>query len=271
MTAVTETLDPSRPTRAPLGDVPRRELFGVAIHAVTMAEAVELCASAATGRQSLVVGAVNAAKVVKMRGDAVLGAAVRGTDLIVADGASLVWASRLLRRSLPERVAGIDLFTELLARAERDGSSVYFLGARQEVLDAMLEEVRRRHPKLAVAGARNGYFDAEEEAAVVEAIAASGADYLFVGMGTPKKELFLATWGRRAGASVVHGVGGSFDVLGGLVQRAPRIWQKLGMEWLYRVCQEPRRMWKRYLVTNTLFLTWFAGAFLRSLWPFGRR
>ncbi|MCB9868614.1 MAG: WecB/TagA/CpsF family glycosyltransferase [Planctomycetes bacterium] len=232
-----------------------------------MAQMVELCAAAVRREQRLVVGAVNAAKVVKMRRDPELAAAVRGCDVVIADGASLVWASRILRQPLPERVAGIDLFTELLARAERDGSSVYLLGATAEVQKGLRAELDRRHPDLVIAGARDGYFAAEQAGEVAAAVRASGADYLFVGMGTPRKELFLARWAAETGAAVVHGVGGSFDVVSGLVRRAPRIWQKLGLEWLYRVCQEPRRLWRRYLVTNTVFLVWLAGAWLRGLWP----
>lgn len=242
--------------------VPAVELLGVRIHAVTLAQAVELCASAARAREPLLVGVVNSAKLVRLRDDALLRAALEAAQLVVADGMAVVWASRLLGRPLPERVTGIDLLEALLARAERDGLAVYFLGAKLEVLDAMLVSLRARYPRLTIAGQRHGYFAASDERAIVSAIRDSGARLLFVGIPTPKKEIFLCDWRAELGPIVCHGVGGSFDVLGGFVERAPEAWQRLGLEWLFRLLQEPRRMWRRYLVTNTLFIALVARAWL---------
>jgi N-acetylglucosaminyldiphosphoundecaprenol N-acetyl-beta-D-mannosaminyltransferase len=170
-----------------------------------------------------------------MRKDGTLRDAVCGSDLMLADGQAVVWACGLLGTPLPERVAGNDLFTGLLAQAQRRGYRVYFLGARAEVLDAMLTVLASRYPGLVVAGYRDGYFAAGQEAQVAAAIKASGADLLFIGMSSPRKELFAARWGEATGARVVHGVGGSFDVLAGLVKRAPAWWQRHGLEWLYNV------------------------------------
>jgi N-acetylglucosaminyldiphosphoundecaprenol N-acetyl-beta-D-mannosaminyltransferase len=235
-------------------DLRARTLFGVPIHPLTMGETVERCREAVERGDNLTIGVVNAAKLVKMRADPLLRDSVVGSDLVLADGMAVVWASRLLGRSLPERVAGIDLFSRLIECAERDGRSVYLLGARRDVLDRLIARLAELHPRLRIAGARDGYFGEADEAAVAEEIRRSGADYLFVGITSPKKERFLGRWGRNLGVRVCHGVGGSFDVLSGEVKRAPRSWQRLGLEWLYRVLQEPRRMWKRYLVTNTLFI-----------------
>ncbi len=231
----------------------RKIVTGVPIAAVTMPEMVSLCADSVRNKRQMTIGAANAAKVVKMRHDPQLCQAVLGTDIIIADGASLVLASRLLGQSLPCRVTGIDLFFELLKVADQEGFSVFFFGATQEVLDAVLAKVRLDHPHLPIAGSRNGYYKPEEEAAITEEIRASQADLLFVAMGSPAKELFLARWGKETGARICHGVGGSFDVMGGKVKRAPMMMQNFGLEWLYRVWQEPRRMWKRYLVTNSAF------------------
>ena len=140
-----------------------RALLDISIDAFTMAQAVGRCTDAIEQGQYLSVGVVNAAKIVAMRRDAQLKQAVNGCQMILADGQSVVWASRMLRVPLPERVAGIDLFQALLAEAEQRGSRVYFLGARPDVLKQMLHEVRRRFPKLCIAGARDGYFTAEEE------------------------------------------------------------------------------------------------------------
>ena len=233
---------------------PRRDLFGIAVDALTMAEAVERCQAAVEHGDHLSIGVVNAAKIVTMQRDPRLTAAVAGCGMVLADGQSVVWASRMLRAPLPERVAGVDLFFELLAEASRRGYRAFFLGARPDVLATMLDEVARRFPGLKIAGARDGYFQAADEPQVAEEIERSGADLLFVGMSSPRKELFLSQWGAATRARVVHGVGGSFDVLAGVTRRAPIGWQRVGLEWLYRLLQEPRRLGPRYLKTNLAFM-----------------
>jgi N-acetylglucosaminyldiphosphoundecaprenol N-acetyl-beta-D-mannosaminyltransferase len=243
----------------------RRELFGVPLDALTLGETVQLCMGAVQNGELLEVGVVNAAKIVKLRNDTALRDAVLGCDLIVADGQSVVWASRVLRRPLPERVAGIDLFQRLLHMAEQQGRSVYFLGARADVLEGMVERIRLQHPALRIAGSRHGYYGPDEAPGVADAIKSSGADLLFLGMTSPKKEVFVATYGARTGAKVVHGVGGSFDVLAGVVKRAPRLWQRTGFEWLYRALQEPRRLGRRYLTTNVAFVGLVAREWVRSI------
>jgi N-acetylglucosaminyldiphosphoundecaprenol N-acetyl-beta-D-mannosaminyltransferase len=223
--------------------------------ALGVAEVIIAC------RQRLLVGVVNAAKVVNMHRDPALRDAVLGADLILADGMSIVWAARLLGRSLPERVTGIDLMVRLLERADQRGYRVYLLGATDEVLDTVVQYISYAYPGVKLVGTRNGYYSAEEEEQVAREIAAARPDMLFVAMSSPRKELFLGRWARSLDAPICHGVGGAFDVLAGKVRRAPRVWQALGMEWLYRVLQEPGRLWKRYLVTNTLF----CGLVLREL------
>ncbi|MFF2569945.1 WecB/TagA/CpsF family glycosyltransferase [Streptomyces sp. NPDC058084] len=231
----------------------RQTLFGVSLDALTMDGTVERCLAAVRAGERLEIGVVNAAKLVNMRRDTALAHAVSGCDLVLADGQAVVWASRLLRRPLPERVAGIDLFMRLLGEAEAAGHSVYLLGAKQDVLEQMLRRIAVRFPGLRVAGSRNGYFDDSEQPAIADAIAASGADMLFLGMTSPKKEIFTAGYGERSKVALVHGVGGSFDILAGVTRRAPERWQRLGLEWLYRALQEPRRLGKRYLTTNVSF------------------
>jgi N-acetylglucosaminyldiphosphoundecaprenol N-acetyl-beta-D-mannosaminyltransferase len=241
----------------------RKSLFGFELDPLTMDETVRRCLEAVHRGEQLEIGVVNAAKLVNMRRDERLAKAVTGCDLVLADGQAVVWASRVLRAPLPERVAGIDLFLRLLAEAESAGMSVYFLGARQEVLEQMLRRVADRFPRLTVAGSRNGYFDDSEQEAIAGAIADSGAQMLFLGMTSPKKEIFTAAYGARTGARVVHGVGGSFDILAGITKRAPVSWQRWGVEWLYRVLQEPRRLGRRYLTTNAAFLIMTAREFIR--------
>jgi N-acetylglucosaminyldiphosphoundecaprenol N-acetyl-beta-D-mannosaminyltransferase len=233
---------------------PVRQILGVDVHAVTMDQALAICRRAIDTGDHLTIGVVNAAKIVAMHRDPHLHDAVAGSDLVLADGMAVVWAGKVLRRRLPGRVTGIDLFEQLLGLADERGYGVYFLGATQQVVDTVVQRVRQRYPRLRIVGSRNGYFPDEQAGGVAEEIRASRADLLFVAMTSPRKELFLDRFGATLNVRVCHGVGGSFDVLAGKVRRAPRIWQRLGLEWLYRVVQEPRRMWKRYLVTNIAFL-----------------
>jgi N-acetylglucosaminyldiphosphoundecaprenol N-acetyl-beta-D-mannosaminyltransferase len=231
-----------------------RELFGIPLADLSLAGAVARVCDAIATRQRLVIGVVNAAKVVNMGRDAELRASVLASDLILADGFSVVLASRLLGKPLPERVAGIDLMHAILDEGSRRRYRVYCLGATEEVLAAVRHEIARQYPGVCIAGSQHGYFADADEARVAEDIRGSAADVLLVAMTSPKKERFLGRWGSSLEVPVCHGVGGSFDVLAGKVRRAPAIWQRLGCEWLYRVVQEPGRLWRRYLVTNTLFL-----------------
>lgn len=242
----------------------KRTVLGLPIDAVTLKQAVSRCTAAVRDSDYLSVGVINAAKVMSMRRDPRLQRAVTDCHMVLADGQSVVWASRVLGSPLPERVAGIDLFMELLAEADRHHYRVFFLGARAQVLDQLLAEVAGRYPGIVVAGARDGYFRPDEEAEVAEQIRHSRADLLFVGMSSPKKELFLTRWGRDTGARVVHGVGGSFDVLAGLTRRAPLWYQRHGLEWLYRAQQEPVRLGRRYLATNMSFISLVMLETLRS-------
>lgn len=233
--------------------ISERLLFGVRFAALRLRDVLELCDAAVTQRRAFTIGVVNAAKLVKMREDDRLRASVLGCDIVLADGLSIVWASRLLRRGLPERVAGIDLFTGLLERAERRKQSVYLLGATGDVMERLVRRIAADHPSLRLAGSRDGYFSPDEEESIAGEIRRSGADFLFVGMSSPRKENFLARWWTELGVSVCHGVGGSFDVLAGEVRRAPVWMQRAGLEWFFRLAQEPRRLWRRYLSTNSRF------------------
>ena len=242
-------------TEPPSRRIPVRRLFDVPIAAVTMADALSLVDEAIARRGSLLIGAVNAAKVVNMRRDAGLRTAVLRSDLILADGMAVVWAARLLGVGVPERVSGIDLMYGMLDRGRQRGYRVYCLGASEAVLADVTARIPAAYPGVVVCGAHHGYFGDKDEPVIVEAIRAARPDILLVAMSPPKKELFLARWAEHLGVPVMHGVGGAFDVLAGKVRRAPGGWQRWGLEWLYRVIQEPRRMWRRYLVTNTLFCT----------------
>lgn len=236
-------------------------MFGVEIDALDMDQTVERIAELLDPEHPIQHVVLNAGKVVTMASDDRLREVIADCPIVNADGTSVVWASRLLRRPLPERVAGIDLFERLVGEAETRGWSVYFLGAREHVLDELLSRFRRRFPELRVAGSRNGYWD--DDAEVIDAVRASGADMLFVAIPSPRKEFWLAEHLQALGVSFAMGVGGSFDVLAGTIARAPTWVQRIGCEWVYRLVQEPRRMWKRYLVGNTKFIMLTARELLR--------
>lgn len=246
----------------------RQLLFGMYMDPLRMDEAIERCRMAIGTRQRLLVGVLNAAKIVNLRRNSVLRNSLIECDMIVADGQAVVWASKLLGRPLPERIAGIDLFVRLLALADAEGRSVALLGARPDVLAAMETAIRTRYPNLTIAYSHHGYFKSEEAEGIASGIRDCGADMLFLGMVSPKKEIFLATYGPSLGVPVLHGVGGSFDILAGLTRRAPPLWQKFGMEWAYRVLQEPRRLWWRYLSTNSSFLHLLAREMVSPTRPF---
>ncbi|MGO4535832.1 WecB/TagA/CpsF family glycosyltransferase [Leifsonia sp. 2MCAF36] len=229
-------------------------LYGLEVDPLTMAEVVDEAQRAISARRRFLIGVVNAAKIVNMRHDELLRDSLLEADVLLADGQAVVWASRLLGHPLPERVAGIDLFEHLLEVADRDHLAIYLLGAKPEVLNTLVDRIRARYPGLRITGSRDGYFSEDDSAQVAEEIAASGADMLFLGITSPKKEIFLAQFGHTLGVPLLHGVGGSFDVMAGITRRAPAAWQRAGFEWAYRLLQEPGRMWKRYLPSNTAFI-----------------
>ncbi|MFN8051589.1 MAG: WecB/TagA/CpsF family glycosyltransferase [Acidimicrobiales bacterium] len=193
---------------------------------------------------------VNAATLWMASVNPALARVIQDASLRVADGMGVLWSWRVLGRRLPERIAGIDLMVGLVAAAAEDGRSIYLLGARDEVVSHLVDVLTTQHPGLRIAGARDGYFSEPEHTAVIDTIRASDADLLFIGMPSPFKELWAAEHLTEFGADLVLGVGGSFDVLAGFVPRAPAFMQRSGMEWAWRLACEPRRMWKRYAVTN---------------------
>jgi N-acetylglucosaminyldiphosphoundecaprenol N-acetyl-beta-D-mannosaminyltransferase len=216
-----------------------------------------------TSRKSHYVAVVNAAKLVKMRSDKELEQSVLAADLIGADGVPVVWVSRLFGIPLPGRVNGTDLMYELLKKGDEKRYRIFFFGAQQRVLDRVLEVVRKDYPGVQIVGSHHGYFATHEEPGIVEKIRMAKPDILLIAFGTPKKELWVKRYLRAMEVPVIHGVGGSFDVLAGVIPRAPLWMQKSGLEWFFRLLQEPGRMWHRYLVTNSLFVTLVIREWLR--------
>jgi N-acetylglucosaminyldiphosphoundecaprenol N-acetyl-beta-D-mannosaminyltransferase len=236
------------------------EFLGVPLHALTMEQTLALAAEAMRSERALHHCVVNVAKLVGMGTDPDLRRDVSEADVINIDGVGVVWGVRLFGLCVPERVAGADVMERLFALCASQGFKPYLLGAEPGVLDAVLTRLHREYPALEIAGAQHGYFKPETETEVVAAINASGADCLFVAMPTPHKERFLHRYRQALKPAFVMGVGGSFDVYGGKVARAPRWLQAMGLEWAYRLAQEPRRLWRRYSRTNLAYakLLWAA-------------
>jgi N-acetylglucosaminyldiphosphoundecaprenol N-acetyl-beta-D-mannosaminyltransferase len=177
---------------------------------------------------------------------------VRQAELVIPEYA-IVWGCRVLRRPLKAHVGGVMLLKALLPWLEREQVPVYFLGAKTTVVEQMKSQLGRMHPQLVVAGMRSGYFERSKEKQIVGEINRSRSAVLFVAMGTPRQELWIERHRHDLAVRVVMGVGGSFDVLAGVKKDAPQ-WSRHGGEWLYRFIQDPKNLWKRYLITNPWFV-----------------
>ena len=214
-----------------------------------------------SGRPHQHVG-INAALLVESERNVQLRSVIERCDLVSADGMSAVLVGFLFGRRLPERVTGVDLFQRLVKAAYRDGSSVYFLGASDEVVKRVAAVFSQRYPGLRIAGYRNGYWDDDDD--VIRVVRAAAPDYLFLAVPSPRKELWLNRHLDALGVPFAMGVGGSFDVVAGKVRRAPWWVQRAGFEWAWRLAQEPRRMWRRYLFSNLAFVRSLAREYWRT-------
>ena len=165
--------------------------------------------------------------------------AVNAADLVLPDGIGVVKGAGMLGTPLKEKVPGIEFAAGLMERMAAEGLSLYLLGAKPGVAETAGEKLAEKYPGLKIAGTHDGYF--QEDGPVVEAIRASGADCVFVCLGAPKQELWMARHGEATGARLLCGLGGSLDVFAGVVERAPKFWSDHGLEWFYRLCRDPRR------------------------------
>jgi N-acetylglucosaminyldiphosphoundecaprenol N-acetyl-beta-D-mannosaminyltransferase len=235
------------------------DLLGCRFHAVTQQDAVDQifrwCDD--PDRQTHTVITVNVAILMMMRSNPQLAHAIRRADLVVTDGMPLVWSSGWLGSPVPRRrpgTTGTDLMLSLLEAGGQRRLRVFLLGTTEERLTALKKVIAVRFPDVVLAGARNGYFRPEESPQVAAAIRESRADLLLVGMPAPFKEIWCEEHRGDLNTPAILGVGGAFDVLAGFVPRAPVLFQNAGLEWAWRLMMEPRKLWKRYLVTNSRFL-----------------
>lgn len=218
----------------------RIDVLGVGFDNLTMDEAVEAALGFTAGREAKYACTPNPEIVMAARENPSLAAALSGAELVLADGVGITKAAGMLKTPLKSRVPGIDFAQNLIARLAERGGSVYLFGAKPGVAEAAAERLQESFPGLAVAGTSDGYFT--DDTSIVEKINAASPDFLMVCLGSPKQELWMAGKAGRLSCGLMAGLGGSLDVLAGNVQRAPETWRRLGLEWLYRVIKEPKRI-----------------------------
>jgi N-acetylglucosaminyldiphosphoundecaprenol N-acetyl-beta-D-mannosaminyltransferase len=238
-------------------------MLDVNIHALAMADVLGLLEQFVETRRPHQIVTVNLDFVRLARRDPAFRRAVNLADLAVADGMPLVWLSRLMGQTLPERIAGIDLLEAAAALAAGRGYRVYLLGAAPGIADAAAQELVRRYPALKIAGTYappHGEFSATENENMLARVRAAGADMLFVAFGAPRQDTWIREHLQGLGVPLCMGVGGSFNFLAGQQPRAPRWVQQAGLEWVHRLVHEPRRLWKRYLLGDLPILARIAAA-----------
>lgn len=229
----------------------KTNILGVAFDALTLTEAEERADALLRARRGGYIVTANPEIVLHSRDDAAYAAAVNGADLVLADGVGDLYAARILGTPLPERVAGSDLTPRLLSRLAERGGSVFLYGARPGVAERAGEALRSACPGLRIAGTENGYIS--DETALFTALDKEQPDLLLLGLGVPRQELWMARNRQRTNA-VMIGVGGLLDVFAGDIPRAPEAWQKLGLEWLYRLLREPKRIKRMIRLPKILLL-----------------
>ncbi len=234
---------------------PRVYLMGAPVDCVTEQQALDLCLDAITHRQQVAIAPINAAQTILAHENREFRAALAQFDLALADGKAVAWGAKWVKRlPVPNQVGLPPFVHRLLDAAEVQEFGVFFFGAEEKVVETTVARARRRWPRLFVAGWRNGYFKPADEPNIIAAINDSRAHILLVALPSPMKEFWILRNRRALNVSVIAGVGGLFDVMAGKVKAAPEPIRQLGLEWVFRMVQEPRRLLRRYLTTTPLFV-----------------
>ena len=236
------------------------KILDVPVHPLTMQEAVSVLEkSIANGEQAFVVTA-NAEIIMMCQQDADYKKIVsQDAQLVLPDGAGAVWAGRHLGYKVPERVAGFDLYCNLLKEAAAKGYKAYFFGGSPGIAEAAKAKSEELYPDVKVVGCRNGYFKEEESQAIIEEINASGADMLFAALGAPKQEKWLVRYRDQLKPKILMGIGGSFDVFAGKMERAPKWMQDASLEWLFRLYKQPSRFMRMMALPKFVLKVIFNG------------
>lgn len=247
--------------RTPLQEA---RILGVRVHRVRMADALRQIEQFIECREPHLVITADANAVLLALEDAEFRALMESAALITADGAGLTWAGKRLGQPFPERVSGVDLVEQLTRLSHEKGYRLYFLGAAPGVAERAAQNLLKKYPQAQIVGVQHGYFAPADEPAIVAQIAAARPDVLLVGMGMPRQEKWAWQHRDALGVPVMIGVGGSFDVYGGVVRRAPRWMQRVGCEWLWRLLQDPRKIKK---VRNLPRFVWRVWQAARTAYP----
>lgn len=237
-----------------LGKNKRITMMNTVIDVLDMKETVELVDEYIKTNTPLHLMGVNADKINELNSNPLMKEIVNKCGIINADGASVVLASKLLKKKLPERVAGVDLMIELVKLCCEKNYSIYLLGAKQSVVEQTRDVLMDKYSNLNIKGIHNGYFKEEQWDNISKELKKLKPDIVFVGITSPTKEYLIEYLQNDGNKSVFMGVGGSFDVISGNIPRAPKWMQKCNLEWLFRVIQEPKRLFKRYFVGNLKFI-----------------
>ena len=238
----------------------RTDVLGVGFDNVTKAEAVERELELIDAREGRYVVTPNPEIVMLAKENPALKEALAGADIVLPDGAGIIKGAAILGRPMKEKVPGIDFACGVMARLAERGGSVYLFGAKPGVAEAAAETLRTKFPGLVISGTSDGYFS--DDGPIIEKIKDAAPDFLLVCLGAPKQELWMAKMSGKLLVGLMVGLGGSLDVFAGTVKRAPEAWQKLDLEWLYRLLKEPRRIGR--MMKLPLFVIEAAGERLRG-------
>ena len=240
----------------------RQRLFGIDVDVVSGSEAMSWVAAAIDGGRTELVLTPNVDHVVRFQRDAAFREAYAGAGLVLPDSTPLMWAARALGRPLADRAS--NLMLDLCGAAARRGDTVYLLGGSRQVVAHAVAGLEERFPGIRVTGCHHGYFSEDDEDEVIRAVDRIGPDLLFVGMGSPKQELWMARNAARMRHGVAVCVGGAFNYVAGEVSRAPGWVQRAGLEWFWRFLHEPRRLFRRYFVEDVVFLRLVVAELVRA-------
>lgn len=236
------------------------KILGVPVHPLTMDETVSFLDERLQNKEQTFVVTANAEIIMMCQQDADYNKIVgQDAELVLPDGAGAVWAGRYLGYDVPERVAGYDLYRQLLALSAKKGYKAYFFGGAPGVAEAAMAKARELYPGVQIAGCRNGFFKEDEVPAIIQAINDSQADMLFVALGAPKQEKWLVKYRSQLNPKILMGIGGSFDVLAGKMERAPKWMQDASLEWAFRLYKQPSRFMRMLALPKFVLKVIFSG------------
>ena len=236
------------------------KILDVPVHPLTMGEAVSVLEESITSGEQAFVVTANAEIIMMCQEDAGYKKIVsQDAQLVLPDGAGAVWAGRHLGYKVPERVAGFDLYCQLLDKAAQKGYKAFFFGGSPGIAEVAKAKSEELYPGVQVVGCRNGYFKEEESQAIIDEINASGADMLFAALGAPKQEKWLVRYREQLKPKILMGIGGSFDVFAGKMERAPKWMQDASLEWLFRLYKQPSRFMRMMALPKFVLKVVFSG------------